>query len=148
MINYHTISITYSYSHKYYKLHKPLIAFPFETLSHNKKYNYAQKVIRLSCVTYNNRLQPSQNCTSSCTLRFVYIVAWHTLLVLHINKYIISWRVNSEMWPYKLHVYMSSVVIKYFACYFISLQLTPAYDILSHNESQSYSSKGVILRKL
>ena len=57
-----------------------------------------------------------------------YILTWHILHVLRINKYIILWHVNYQMWRCQLRVFTSSVVIKLFACYLISLGLIPAYD--------------------
>ena len=97
------------------------------------------KVIRLTRVIYNHELQSFQNCISSCALHYVDIyITWHILYVLRINKYIILWCVKYQMWHYQLHVLTSSVVIKLFACYLISLGLTPAYDILPHNGCHSY----------
>ena len=58
----------------------------------------------------------------------IHIWTWHTLHILRINKYIILWRVNYQMWRCQLRVLTSSVLIKLFACYLISLGLTPAYD--------------------
>ena len=55
-----------------------------------------------------------------------YLVAYHIIL----------WRVNYQI--------TSSVLIKLFACYLISLGLTPAYDILPHDGSHSSTSSVVI----
>ena len=68
-------------------------------------------------------------------------ITWHILHVLCIHNYISLWCVNCQMWQCQLHVKTSSVLIKYFPCYLISLGTTPAYDILPHNGSQSYSLK-------
>ena len=57
-----------------------------------------------------------------------HILTWHILHVLCINKYIILWHVKYEMWQCQLRVLTSSVVIKLFAWYLISLGLIPAYD--------------------
>ena len=104
--------------------------------------NYTWKVIRLTCVIYNHELQSSQDHISSCALRNVDIyITWHILHVLCINKCIILWRVKYQMWRCQLRVLTSSVLIKLFICYLISLGLMPAYDILPHNGSHSFSLK-------
>ena len=59
----------------------------------------------------------------------IHIWTWHTLHILRINKYIILWRVKYQMWRCQPRVLTSSVLINLFACYLISLGLTPAYDI-------------------
>ena len=67
--------------------------------------------------------------------RYIYIT-WHILHLLCINKYFILWCVKYQMWRGQLRVWMSSVVIKEFEWYLISLGLTPAYDNC-HIEQQS-----------
>ena len=87
------------------------------------------KVIMLTHVICNHELQSFHDCISSCALCYVeHILSWHILHVLHINKYIALWRVNFQTWRCQLRVWTSSVVIKYFAWYLISIGLTPAYD--------------------
>ena len=55
-------------------------------------------------------------------------IPWHIWHGLHINKYIILWCVKYRMWRCQLRVWMSSVLIQLFACYLISLGLTPDHD--------------------
>ena len=93
----------------------------------------SQKVIRFTRAIYNYELQSFQDCFSSCALRYVDIyINWHMLHILRINKYIIFWRLSSQIWWCQLCVQTSSIIIKLLVWYLTSLGLTPAYDI-SHN---------------
>ena len=75
--------------------------------------NYTWKLIRLTRVICNHELQSFEDPISFCALHYVDIfITWHILHVLHIYKYIISWRVNGQTWRCQLRVWISSVVIK------------------------------------
>ena len=74
-------------------------------------------------------------CFALC--RHIYIT-WHILHVLRINKYIILWCVKCQMCWYQLHIWTSSVVIKLFACYLISVGLTPPYEIIHFDLSWDF----------
>ena len=53
---------------------------------------------------------------------------------IRINKYIILWRMRYQMWRCQLRVSTSSVGIKRFACYLISLGPTTAYVTALDND--------------
>ena len=64
-----------------------------------------------------------------CRYISIYIT-WYILHIFCINNYIILWRVKYQMRICQLRVWMSSVLIKLFSWYLISLGLTPAYDTI------------------
>ena len=117
-------------------------AFHIGILSHNKYIKLKMKGDH----TYTCNLQPCVTTFSGLCLilRFAqcgYIVAWHILHVLHMNKYIILWRVTYQIWQHQVSVWTSSVVIKKLALYWISLGLTPAYDIRSFRKQKFHRCK-------
>ena len=155
-INYHTTTIFTSYNYWLTKLQL--------RLSYSN-YKWERYPFWISFLTTINKLYVKGDQAYTCNLqpwitifsrlyfimRFAlcrHILTWHILHVLRINKYIILWRVKYQMWRCQLRVLTSSVLIDWFAWHLISLGLTPAYDILPHNGSHSYSLKGVMLRKL
>ena len=135
-INYHTTTISYSYLYTQNKLRKPkqqMRKIPFLDIFLDKNNELYVKGDQ----AYTCNLQPwitifSRSYFIMRVALCRHILTWHILHVLRINKYIILWRVDYQMWRCQLRVLTSSVLIKLFACYLISLGHIPAYDTISY----------------